>query len=254
MKSAEVIDRRVFGRRQTDIKAQVRIGNRVVPCTIKDMSEGGALLEFANHIDLPQRLWLSWSEQAEIVCEVRHTRRNTAGVQFSRPQALTLRAAAPPSDALTTPIITSAKLADRPSFSSGAELIAGMRRSIRHPAAEAAGPAPAAAPPPPPVEPDDMTPRDISTLMHSLKSEAAQSLRARAIAAVPKPLPAVRYALLHAAAGREAKAEFEGSAPVANTLGELRSVPGPGLAAGCLSGSRQAAPAPLPACAYALMP
>lgn len=187
MKPADNFDRRVFGRRRTDISAQVRIGYRVIQCVIKDISEGGALLEFSSVADLPARLWLSWPEhKTEILCEVRHTRRNTAGVQFSRSQTMALRPAVAPSEPLALHPTSLAAAPDRAAAANASDIVAERRRAIRAPVGEVSPvkvPGRAAEPP-----------RDISTLMQSLKSAAASIVEARAAAAVPMPLAAGHYA------------------------------------------------------------
>ena len=89
------VERRAFGRRETNIKATVRAGNCMHTCIIKDLSEGGALLEFDSHFALPSLLWLRWDDvPSEIICEVRRHHGNRAGVQFARPIALAPRASA----------------------------------------------------------------------------------------------------------------------------------------------------------------
>lgn len=181
MKPVESFDRRGFGRRKTNISAQVRIGYRVVACTIKDLSEGGALLELAEHIELPQRLWLSWPEQkSEIACDVRHARLNLAGVQFLRPQTLTLRPALAPSDPVMAHPTPAPKSSER--TNSAFDLVAERRRASRQ--------APAAAIRK--VEPSQLAepPRDLSTLMRSLNAAAQSIAEARAAASVPRPLAA----------------------------------------------------------------
>ncbi len=189
MKPLASFDRRTFGRRQTDIKASVRVGYRVIPCIIKDLSEGGALLEFAEQTDLPVRLWLSWPEQkSEIVCEVRHTRRNTAGVQFTRPQQMGLRPAVEPGEQFAViPLATPSRTVERVQAATGSDLVAERRRAIRQPTALV--PEPIAAVGSAHAEP----PRDISMLMISLRKAAASIVEARMTQAVPRPLAAAQY-------------------------------------------------------------
>ncbi len=126
-------ERRSFGRRSTNIRASVRIGYRLVPCTISDLSEGGARLELDGEIELPARLWLSWNEQSsEIVCELRHQRGRTAGVQFARPIVITARAAVAPSAPLpAAPLGREPRLQVREATSSASLLIANRRARLR---------------------------------------------------------------------------------------------------------------------------
>jgi hypothetical protein len=255
MKPVESFDRRGFGRRQTNINAQVRIGYRVIPCTIKDLSEGGALLEFAEHTELPQKLWLSWPEQkSEIVCEVRHMRRNTAGVQFLRTQTLSLRPALEPSDPVAVQPAPPPKASER--AHSAFDLVAERRRATR-PVAETA---PVFASPRDKPATLAEPPRDISTLMQSLKAAAQSIIDARAAADVPRPLAA--RDLAGAAVEPPAPAHpsacplslpaslygFCADAPAASRkTRSLRSI------ASALQAARRAAlvPLPLPAAAYA---
>ena len=128
MKRAEAFERRAFGRRRTHIRASLRIGYRVVKCTIKDISEGGALLEFEEHLDLSGRVWLSWPDQPnELVCQVRHSRNNSAGVQFVTPQALNLKPTVTPANVFKLVAIT-VPGDERPA--SGKDLVAKYRRAL----------------------------------------------------------------------------------------------------------------------------
>lgn len=87
-------EKRAFGRRETSIGAVVRDGHRIYDCIIRDLSEGGALLEFNSRPDLSTRFWLRWEGMSsDIVCEVRHVNGHRAGVQFSRPIVLKQRPA-----------------------------------------------------------------------------------------------------------------------------------------------------------------
>ncbi len=77
-------ERRAFGRRSTDMPARVRAaGIAQQSCTIRDISEGGALLEFASPPELLPRVWLCLSDGTDVLCDVRHARGNRVGVQFA---------------------------------------------------------------------------------------------------------------------------------------------------------------------------
>jgi PilZ domain len=80
-------DRRAFGRRPTNQHAMAHIvGRAPLRCAVRDISEGGALLEFGEPVLLRNRLRLVWEgtgQQAE--CEVRHVQGAKAGVQFICP-------------------------------------------------------------------------------------------------------------------------------------------------------------------------
>ncbi len=197
MKSAEALDRRVFGRRQTHIRASVRIGYQVVDCTIKDLSEGGALLEFEQRIDLPARVRLSWSDHLnEVVCDVRHVRGNSAGVQFTRPQAFSLRAAVTPAETFKPAAVTA--LDERPSVTANS-LVAERRRTLRQSAGEQSSaipraPSVAVRPAAPNPSPASEPPRDLSALKASLQAAALAIVEQREARRVPRPLPASRSA------------------------------------------------------------
>lgn len=77
-------ERRQFGRRKTNLQAWIIIpGRPKMPCTVLDLSLGGALLGFQVPSWLPFNLKLviesvkftSW-------CEVRHQRADAVGVRF----------------------------------------------------------------------------------------------------------------------------------------------------------------------------
>lgn len=186
MKSAEAFDRRVFGRRQTNIRASVRIGYQVVACTIKDLSEGGALLEFEEPVDLPSRVRLSWPDHPnEVICEVRHARRNTAGVQFTRPQTLSLKPAVTPADVFKT----AAPATEDRSAVSANNLVAERRRGLRQHVA-----APAASKVLVPSTAGTEPPRDLSALQASLQAAAVLIVAQREARRVPRPMAASQYA------------------------------------------------------------
>ncbi len=126
-------ERRSFGRRSTNIRASVRIGYRFVPCTISDLSEGGARLELDEEVELTARLWLSWDEQpSEILCELRHQRGKTAGVQFARPIVITARTAVEPSASLpAAPLQRAPRGQAREATFSASTLIANRRACLR---------------------------------------------------------------------------------------------------------------------------
>ncbi len=77
-------DKRQFGRRQTSLHAWISVpGRPKLPCLVKDISIGGALLSF----DRPQ--WLPYTFQLTIEatrftswCEVRHHAKSFCGVRF----------------------------------------------------------------------------------------------------------------------------------------------------------------------------
>lgn len=78
-------ERRQFGRRQTFKHGWVKIeGRPPVTCIVRNISEGGALLE------VPANTWLPFKFRIEIAgegiatdCEIRHQRDNMVGVCFA---------------------------------------------------------------------------------------------------------------------------------------------------------------------------
>ncbi len=79
------VERRVFGRRQTNDHAIIRVpGRPALRCVIKNISEGGALLEFdAPVVWLPFNFRINWetgSRQED--CEIKHQNGNRVGVAF----------------------------------------------------------------------------------------------------------------------------------------------------------------------------
>lgn len=178
--SPSAFERRAFGRRATDILAKVRIGYRIEPCKIRDISEGGALLEFTELPDLPQRLWLSWPDYPqEIMCELRHVRANRAGVQFARPISVSIRQTTEPQ----APAAAGRRTADadaEPAAArdNGAALVAQLRAGLRLGAGD--------------------VPRDASGILTSVRAElerrAQEVVLARAVARVPRPCAAICFA------------------------------------------------------------
>ena len=83
-------ERRAFGRRQTNDHAFVRIqGRPPVRCTIKNISEGGALLDFGSEVWLPYNFQLTWEVgNREEACEIKHRNGQFVGVFFQRQVAV----------------------------------------------------------------------------------------------------------------------------------------------------------------------
>jgi hypothetical protein len=77
-------EQRAFGRRQTFEHAIVRVAGRVpVRCIVRDISEGGALLDFGDEVWLPFSFRLVWEgTRREEHCETRHQSGGRIGVQF----------------------------------------------------------------------------------------------------------------------------------------------------------------------------
>lgn len=79
-----VKDRRSFGRRQTNMIGWVKIpGRPLVSCTVRNISEGGANLEFHEMIVLPYSFLLKIETETGVRgCEMRHNYGQRVGVQF----------------------------------------------------------------------------------------------------------------------------------------------------------------------------
>ena len=79
-------ERRAFGRRQSNDHAIVRVqGRPPVRCTVKNISETGALLDFGSEVWLPYNFKLAWevgSRSEE--CEIKHRNGQFVGVFFQR--------------------------------------------------------------------------------------------------------------------------------------------------------------------------
>lgn len=77
-------DQPQFGRRELTQHAWIRVGRQQrLPCTIRDISLKGALLEFDGIAPYANRFRLIVDHKAfDIECDVRHRRSNALGVLF----------------------------------------------------------------------------------------------------------------------------------------------------------------------------
>lgn len=199
-------DRRAFGRRDTNLAGLVRLSNHVThECVIRDISEGGALLEFPAPVNLSGRLRLSFGgTNQEIICEARHARGTRVGVQFVRNISLAARPVAEPSIASAPlPVLHRAETPAETGRGTAASELVSLRRNAAK--AIVAKPAAIAVPEllPSVVEipvgvhvavPNSVeapAPRDMSSLLQSVAAEAVATLAAER--AVPRPLPARAY-------------------------------------------------------------
>lgn len=80
------VERRQFGRRKTCLHGWVVVDGRPRrPCLVRNVSEGGALLEFEIPKVMPYRFTLIIDCKGfEAWCETRHTGETWMGVQFVR--------------------------------------------------------------------------------------------------------------------------------------------------------------------------
>lgn len=167
-------ERRAFGRRETRLPAIVRINHRTtVSCTVRDVSEGGALLEFSEAVELPARIRLAMdSSPNDIICDVRHKRGKLAGVQFSSGNlAIALRHIVDPADPATRlpdGFPTERSDAGPQRSQDLAELVARLRRSLVALAAANL------------AVKDDAIPRDISVMLASVAREQMAATEAAA--------------------------------------------------------------------------
>lgn len=81
-------DKRKFGRRAVAIHATVEVlGRPHFPCLIRNLSEGGALLELIDRTNLPPTFGLRLqNSNATIECELTHRTGSAYGVAF-KPQS-----------------------------------------------------------------------------------------------------------------------------------------------------------------------
>jgi PilZ domain len=84
---AQSAERRQFGRRKTYVHAIIKArGRSAMPCVMRDVSEGGALLEVSHPEWLPPRFRLIIEANGfEGDCEVVHRAEDSVGVRFAAP-------------------------------------------------------------------------------------------------------------------------------------------------------------------------
>jgi PilZ domain len=85
--SARPIERRQFGRRKTSIHGLISARGRPdVPCVMRDVSDGGALLEVPHPQWCPSRFRLVIEANGfETECEIVHRTATAVGVRFMTP-------------------------------------------------------------------------------------------------------------------------------------------------------------------------
>lgn len=79
-------EKRQFGRRSSNIGCNAVLpGHVLVPCTIINLSDGGALLSFEGDAKPPPTLRLTIDDTSfNLLCEVRHQSGSKVGVRFAR--------------------------------------------------------------------------------------------------------------------------------------------------------------------------
>ena len=78
-------DRRFGPRREVTLAAHIKlIGKPRIPCTVRNISPSGALIEFATDIELPATFRLDIDQDLfEVNCELRHGEGRRFGVEFT---------------------------------------------------------------------------------------------------------------------------------------------------------------------------
>lgn len=92
------IERREFGRREMRVQAVAHIpGRPPAYCIVRDLSAGGAFLEFYERLrpSVDFRLVIA-SRNIDVMCEVRHHRSGGVGVMFDRIQTAEIIPPMPP--------------------------------------------------------------------------------------------------------------------------------------------------------------
>jgi len=80
------VERRKFGRRPVEWQGEIRLPCRPpLPCTVKNTSPAGALLEFDVSVYVPHRFRLSVADRFETNCTVQHRAEGAVGVKFDTP-------------------------------------------------------------------------------------------------------------------------------------------------------------------------
>jgi len=84
---ARAPERRQFGRRQTQVHAFIMArGRPAVLCIMRDVSDGGALLEVPHPEWLPKRFRLAIeASRFQVECEIVHREDGAVGVRFAVP-------------------------------------------------------------------------------------------------------------------------------------------------------------------------
>lgn len=84
LKRNDFAEKRQFGRRATNSQAWIKIAGRpTIPCTVRDVSDGGAMIETEPDVWLPFSFRLITADgQVDRICEIRHQRGIRYGVEF----------------------------------------------------------------------------------------------------------------------------------------------------------------------------
>lgn len=81
--AVKYLERRAFGRRECTIEAVAVVGRSHHDIIIRNFSESGALVEFPEGVDVPEKFTIRLvTHKLESRCEVRHRKHNRVGVEF----------------------------------------------------------------------------------------------------------------------------------------------------------------------------
>ena len=91
MRTTQKTERRLFGRRELTIHAWVQFGRRREACTIRNLSDRGALIEFDGPAPSVNTMRLIVDfEGFEVDCDVRHRSGTAIGLFFRPPKVMTV--------------------------------------------------------------------------------------------------------------------------------------------------------------------
>ena len=87
LKRTDFAEKRQFGRRAANLLAWIRVGGRPPqPCTLSNISEGGALITLTGSTWAPYAFRLTSDDKSiDKVCEIRHQNGPRIGVEFVAP-------------------------------------------------------------------------------------------------------------------------------------------------------------------------
>jgi hypothetical protein len=87
LKRTDFSEKRQFGRRAANLHAWIRVGGRPPqPCTLSNISDGGALITLIGEAWIPYSFRLTSDDKTvDWVCEIRHQSGPRVGVEFVAP-------------------------------------------------------------------------------------------------------------------------------------------------------------------------
>jgi PilZ domain len=83
-------NKRQFERSFVSVKAFVEIlGRPRISCYVRNISEGGALIDIIDHVGLPRTFGLQLETSSVVIeCELTHATKNNYGVAFKMPEGI----------------------------------------------------------------------------------------------------------------------------------------------------------------------